>query len=198
VNYTPKQLNILQFLYRYQEEHGFSPTYAEIAKELSVSTITVFEHLQALEKKKAIRRRRHEARSVEVLDRSFLQGRTSRSLAVRGVFSQNEPLGQVAPGTEIFVGEVFNALGECFALKVKGDGLLVVHICDGDYLVFESTTVATENSLVLAFQEGGKAVLRRFVKSNGVERLEALDPSAPPPEGRAAIQAVCKGAVRKY
>ena len=31
MNYTPKQLRILKMIYDYQQEHGFSPTYAELA-----------------------------------------------------------------------------------------------------------------------------------------------------------------------
>ena len=64
MNYTPKQLQILRMIYEYQKGHGFSPTYAELAKDLGVSTITVFEHLEALERKNAIRRRRHEAPKI--------------------------------------------------------------------------------------------------------------------------------------
>ena len=59
MNYTPKQLQILRLIQSYQRDHGYSPTYAELAKELNVSTITVFEHLEALERKGAITRRRH-------------------------------------------------------------------------------------------------------------------------------------------
>ena len=36
MNYTPKQLQLLKLIYDYQEEHGYSPTYAELAKMLSV------------------------------------------------------------------------------------------------------------------------------------------------------------------
>lgn len=198
MNYTPKQLNILHYLHRYQEEHGFSPTYAEIAKELGVSTITVFEHLQALEKKGAVRRRRHEARSVEIVDHGFLRDRAvARPIHVRGIFIPGEPLAPVPPGTEISVGEYFASKGESFAVRVRGDSLRVVNIMDGDHLVFESTSVAPENALVLAVQGEDCLVLRRFVRADGVERLEALDPDAPPPEGRAVMQAVCKGLVRK-
>ena len=64
MNYTPKQLQILQMIYQFQQQHNYSPTYAELAAALKVSTITVFEHLEALERKGAIRRRRHEARSA--------------------------------------------------------------------------------------------------------------------------------------
>jgi len=71
MTYTPKQIQILKLIQDFQNENGYSPTYAEMAKKLNVSTITVFEHLEALEKKKAITRRRHEARSIEIIEPRF-------------------------------------------------------------------------------------------------------------------------------
>jgi hypothetical protein len=68
MNYTPKQLNILNLVKKYTLEHGYAPTLAELAIELKVSTVTVFEHLEALERKGALTRRRHEARSIELKD----------------------------------------------------------------------------------------------------------------------------------
>jgi len=67
MNFTPKQLNLLNYIREYNREHGFSPTLAEMSVHFSVSTVTIFEHLEALERKGAIKRRRHEARSVEIL-----------------------------------------------------------------------------------------------------------------------------------
>lgn len=89
MNYTPKQLQILRMIYDYQQENGYSPTYAELARQLGVSTITVFEHLEALERKGAIRRRRHEARSVEITEPTFLRQtqQQGRMLPVRGAIA---------------------------------------------------------------------------------------------------------------
>lgn len=67
MNFTPKQLNLLNYLREFNREHGFSPTLAEISAFFKVSTVTIFEHLEALERKGAIKRRKHEARSVEIL-----------------------------------------------------------------------------------------------------------------------------------
>ena len=67
MTFTPKQKQILKVIEDFQGANGFSPTYAEIAKQMSVSTITIFEHIETLERKKAIRRRRHEARSIEIV-----------------------------------------------------------------------------------------------------------------------------------
>src|SRR5437868_13630709 len=98
MNYTPKQLQILKLIHQFQEEHGYSPTYAELAKMLNVSTITVFEHLEALEKKYAITRRRHEARSVEITAPHFLLEQSKReslpisSLAMKGSIAAGTPI----------------------------------------------------------------------------------------------------------
>src|SRR5476649_1892695 len=93
MNYTPKQLQVLRMIYEYQKEHGYSPTYAELGKQIGVSTITVFEHLEALERKNAIRRRRHEARSVEIIEPNFLREQSTRkSLAIRGEIAAGAPI----------------------------------------------------------------------------------------------------------
>jgi SOS-response transcriptional repressor LexA len=68
MNYTPKQLEILHIIKRSTKERGYSPTYAEIASVMDTSPVTVFEHITALEKKGAIRRRKYEARSLEISD----------------------------------------------------------------------------------------------------------------------------------
>lgn len=73
MNTTPKQLEILRLIYEYQTERGYSPTYAELAKRIKVSTITIFEHMEALDRKGLIRRRRHEARSVEITDLGMVE-----------------------------------------------------------------------------------------------------------------------------
>src|ERR1043165_4954911 len=96
MNYTPKQLQILKLIQRFQDEHGYSPTYAELAKQLGVSTITVFEHLEALERKNAIRRRRHEARSVEIIEPNFLRENAARkTLAVMLLIAAGFPIEKI-------------------------------------------------------------------------------------------------------
>ena len=133
MNYTPKQLQILRLIYTYQNGNGYSPTYAELAKELGVSTITVFEHLEALERKGAIRRRRHEARSVEIVEPNFLREQTSRKhLPVQGYFSAGKALVAIEAHEEVCLGEFFSGSAQSFVLKVRGDAMAEEHILDGD------------------------------------------------------------------
>lgn len=95
MNFTQKQLEILNFVREYNLKHGYAPTYIEMAKFFNKSTITIFEHLEALERKGAIKRRRHEARSVEILvdsGKSFMErdGITYESLGEGVIQDTNE------------------------------------------------------------------------------------------------------------
>jgi SOS-response transcriptional repressor LexA len=64
---TQKQKRILDFIRRHLESHELSPTYQEIADELDVSKITVFEHIQALIKKGFLENKgKHKCRALRL------------------------------------------------------------------------------------------------------------------------------------
>ncbi|MFM7132788.1 MAG: transcriptional repressor LexA [Planctomycetota bacterium] len=66
MNLTPKQLRVLQLIRRSRKSRGFSPTMQELATALGVSRVTVFEHVEALVAKGALRRDPNKARSLSV------------------------------------------------------------------------------------------------------------------------------------
>ncbi|MFU8828323.1 MAG: LexA family protein, partial [Phycisphaerales bacterium] len=47
MNLTPKQLTILRLIRDSRVRCGYSPTMQELADELGVSKVTVFEHVEA-------------------------------------------------------------------------------------------------------------------------------------------------------
>ena len=65
--YTRRQLDTLQFILRYRQEHVISPTYHEIARGLGVTKITAFEHINQLERKHVLKRDRGRTRSIQIL-----------------------------------------------------------------------------------------------------------------------------------
>jgi repressor LexA len=205
MNYTPKQLQMLQLIYNYQEEHGFSPTYAELAKMLGVSTITVFEHLEALEKKCAISRRRHEARSVEITAPHFLLEQHQReslplnSLPVKGTIAAGAPIEALEDtSSQVMLGDIFNCKPSYFALKVKGDSMIDDHIMDGDLILVEKRDTANDGEIVVALDDNNQATLKRFYRENGKIRLQPSNSTMPPIiVDNCKIQGVFKGLVRK-
>ncbi len=75
--YTRKQTEVLELIAKAIREQGMAPTLEEIAQEMGVSRVTVFQHVQALERKGAIRRQARHSRAIEILDPVFrpAQGR---------------------------------------------------------------------------------------------------------------------------
>ena len=71
---TPRQIQVLTVIITYIDEHGFSPTFAEIGVSLDISRVTVWEHICALERKGVIRRERNKDRSIAIVAGVFIQG----------------------------------------------------------------------------------------------------------------------------
>ena len=61
---TPQQIRIFRFVRDYRNSKGYSPTMQEIANELGVSKVTVFEHVEALIQRGALIRTPNKARSL--------------------------------------------------------------------------------------------------------------------------------------
>src|SRR4029450_6181533 len=67
---TRRQKQVLDFLQTYLRRHGYAPSLEEIGRHLGVGSLaTVHKPLTRLEGRAVIRRRAHQSRSVEVLDR---------------------------------------------------------------------------------------------------------------------------------
>lgn len=204
MNYTPKQLQILRMIYDYQQEHGYSPTYAELARQLGVSTITVFEHLEALERKGAIRRRRHEARSVEITEPTFLRQtqQASRFLPIKGLIAAGRPIEAVAldAAEELPLADVFACKQNSYLLRVRGESMIDDHICDGDLVVIEARETANDGDIIVALDENGNATLKRIYRENGRIRLQPSNANMAPmyvEPHNCRIQGIYRGLVRR-
>lgn len=67
---TQKQVALYRYLTDHIEQHGFAPSFVEIAEHFGYRALaTVHEHLTNLERKGWIKRRYNESRSIETLVR---------------------------------------------------------------------------------------------------------------------------------
>ena len=64
MNLTPKQLRVLKLVDQWRRTKGYSPTMQELADQLGVSKVTVFEHVESLIAKGALERDANKARSL--------------------------------------------------------------------------------------------------------------------------------------
>jgi len=197
MNLTPRQLEIVRFIRDYVAEHDYAPTYQEIADHLGVSRPTVFEHIEALQAKGALRRERTRSRAIilsaevaEVAPKWPLLGRIAAGRPIEAVEDR-----EVLDLDTLFSGR----RGETFVLQVRGDSMIDEQIRSGDYVLVEKRSDARNGETVVALLEGGEATLKKFYKESGRVRLQPANPAMQPIYvDKVQVQGVVIGVLRKY
>ena len=168
--YTRRQLDILRFVGAYVQEHGMSPTLEEIGEHLGVHRVTVFQHLNALERRGAVRRSPQLARSIEVLDPDFMP---SAGVRILGRIAAGSPIEALEDPELVEADDVLPTDGDHYALRVSGDSMIEDGIHDGDLVVVRRTSSARNGQVVVAVVEGNEATLKRLYKEDdGRYRLQ--------------------------
>jgi len=207
MNLTPKQLHILTRIRDIRLSRGYSPTMQELADELKVSKVTVFEHVEALIKKGALIRKPNKARSLEVSPEAGLPDETRNSrLPLVGTIAAGLPIEAVEDREHLDLEELFTRStakqGDTFVLKVRGDSMIDEQIRDGDFVICEQRTTYRNGQTVVALLDNGEATLKKFYKErNGRIRLQPANDSFEPiyadPQD-VVIQGLVVGVVRAY
>lgn len=167
--FTEKQLRILKFIQHFRAQRGISPTMEEIAAKVGVTKITVYDHLNQLERKGALRRERFRARSIEPLV-WVGEGQGQFVLPILGARA-----GSSMPNGESLTLDLSAVLPlnkQCFAFRVDGDSLLNDHIRDGDYVIVERRPNPANGDLVVALADG-RSTIKRYFREKSRVRLES-------------------------
>jgi repressor LexA len=203
MNLTPKQLRILQLIRDWRVRKGYSPTMQELADEIGVSKVTVFEHVEALIRKGALVREPNKARSLSIADGIPVpdEARPLRFPLV-GRIAAGYPIEKVPDADEIDLTEfLFPTVQDesTFALKVDGDSMKDEGILSGDIVLVERTQVAQNGDRVVALLPDGSTTLKTFYKEDDHIRLQPANPDFEPIRVRfCQIQGIVKGVVRRY
>lgn len=196
---TPRQLEILTIIRDFRRKRGFSPTMQELADQLDVSKVTVFEHVEALVDKGLLRRSRHKARSLELTSDAVFPDERPTRLPLAGRIAAGSPLEAVEQGDAIDLEEVFAARGDTFVLQVRGDSMIEEQIRDGDFVVVAKRSTARDGETVVALLDSGEATLKKFYRHGGRVRLQPANSAYPPMYfDDVKIQGVVVGLIRRY
>ena len=195
--YTERQQQVLQFVRSTLEERGIAPTLEEIATDLGgISRVSVLDHLRALERKGAIKRRQREARAIEILDPEY---RPSRGVPLVGTIAAGAPILEASVREEVDLEEFLGVENGSFLLRVRGSSMIEDHICDGDLVLVESRTTARDGETVVAVVNE-EATLKRFQRDRDRIRLEPANASLTPmvfPADAVQIRGVVRGVIRR-
>lgn len=183
---TRRQAEILTFIQRYGETHGYPPSVREIGRALGLtSSSTVHSHLAALGKKGYLHRDPSKPRALEIL----LDERAVPPKKVVAV----PVVGQVAAGTPLLAQEniedylplpaEFLGDAESFILRVRGESMIDAGIYDGDYLIVRRQQTAANGDIVVARLED-EATVKRFYREADHIRLQPENPTMDPIRAR--------------
>jgi repressor LexA len=201
MNYTPKQLQIMNFIQEYRAQHRTSPTLEEIGNSLGVHRVTVHQHVAALVKKGAIRKLPQRSRSIEILDRDYLPDPT---LKVMGKIAAGRPIEAVEDPEPYTLDELMpiEPGQESYMLRVVGQSMIEDHITDGDLVMVDRSQSPYDGEIVVAIVDG-EATLKRFYReADDAIRLQPANSTMEPiyvrPPQQLDIRGVVRGVLRTY
>ncbi|HEU5298446.1 MAG TPA: transcriptional repressor LexA [bacterium] len=171
---TRRQKEILTFIQRYSDAHGYPPSVREIGQALGLtSSSTVHSHLTALEKKGYLRRDPSKPRALEILkDEREVPSKKVFPLPIVGTVTAGLPILAQQNIEDYFpLPQEFVRSEDCFILRVRGDSMIDAGILDGDMLVVRRQPTANNRDIVVARVED-EATVKRFFKEDGRVRLQ--------------------------
>ena len=188
---TKRQKEVLDFITSYVRDHGYSPSYEEMADGLALASVaTVHKHVSALQAKDYLKRAPNLSRSLEVTSK-WIREQDHRS---GGVIAMPSPsvevplLGRIAAGTPVeavagnetlnfadFVGDPGT-----YALQVRGESMIEDHICDGDFVLIQKTDRVRNNDIVVALVDGMETTLKRYFDEGDRIRLQPANSTMNP------------------
>ncbi len=183
---TRRQKDVVEFIAKFVDQNGYSPSYDEIAQGLNLASLaTVHKHISALQAKNYLRRGFNQSRSIEVAPKYIQEQRRSRQELPLEI----PLLGRIAAGTPVEAGQTNATLSfadfvgskDTYALEVSGDSMIDDHICNGDMILVEKVDHAKDGDIVVALVQGSETTLKRYYKElNGAVRLQPANSALKP------------------
>jgi repressor LexA len=193
---SPRQQEMLEFIRKYVQEHGYPPNMREIGQAAHTSSTSVVSYnLNILQSKGYIERGRDISRGVKLLDKAaFPSEAQSENLIVRvpilGRIVASAPVpipdDNLSPlnvdDSIALTRDILREKGPVYALQVKGDSMIDALIHDGDIVIMKPHAEIHNGDLIAAWLKAEKeTTLKRFFReSKNKVRLQPANPTMDP------------------
>ena len=177
---TKKQKAILDFVKSFQKEKDYPPTLEEIGKKFKLSSVgTVYQYIDALQKKGYIQRKKGYARSLELYEQ---KGSDLVEIPLMGIITAGAPIEAIRNPEPIDVPKsMLSRTGRHYALKVKGDSMIDEGIFDGDTIIVREQSVVDNGETAVAYlPDTDEATLKKIYKEKNRIRLQPANPKLEP------------------
>lgn len=199
---TRRQRQILDYLNSYSGEHGYAPSFEEIAEHFNYNSLaTVHEHLTNIERKGYIKRTYNESRAIEILPSDVIS--RAVEIPLLGAVAAGSPIDVSTSDETVSVPEEFvRRPGNHYALRVRGQSMIDDQIRDGDVVVVNDRSSADNGEMVIAMLEGSSATVKRYYRErDGRIRLQPSNDQMAPiyvREDQMQVRGIVVGVLRRY
>lgn len=195
---TRRQKEIYDYLISFIAEHGYAPSYREIAEHFELSSVaTIADHIETLRDKGVLQKNFNESRSLQ-LTPSWENSEEEFEVPLLGRIAAGSPIEAIRTRETIHIPR--DMMGpNVFALRVRGDSMIDDGIFDGDYVIIEQTNRARNGDIVVALIDQDNVTLKRFFKEKDHIRLQPANSKYSPIRSKkVVVQGRVKGIIRKY
>lgn len=201
-----KEREVLEYIAQFQKHFGYSPILTEIAKATGHrSNSTIHTIIRSLVEKGYIQKVEGNTRVLKIVNEkvtsAMFGSQPSLELPLMGFIAAGKPLEPHTDPNATFQVSASMISGKktAYVLQVKGNSMIEDGIFDGDYVVIEKTTQASNGDIVVALVDDNLATLKRYYKEDGKVVLKpansSMDPIYP---NSLTIQGKCVGLVRRF
>ena len=186
---SARQRKIFEYVRDFIDEHDYPPSIRQIQEACSISSTSVVDYnLRILERMGYIRRDREVSRAIEVTHGGTKRARVV-SVPIIGAIAAGQPISVPAADTWHAVAEdtidvsadMLRNRDEVFGLKVKGTSMIDALVNDGDVVILEQATTASNGEMVAAWIEDEQATtLKKYYLEGDKVRLQPANETMEP------------------
>ena len=157
-----KLIMVMDYIRKFSEENGYTPSVREICKECNIkSTATAHSYIEKLQDRGYLNKANNKKRSVTI-------GKSSGvSIPLIGMVTAGQPIFAYENYEDYYTfptGEFHS--DELFMLRVEGTSMIDAGIMNGDKIIVRRQNIAENGEIVVALVEDS-ATVKRFYRRDG-------------------------------
>lgn len=159
-----KLTRVMDYIRKFTEENGYTPSVREIAKECGIkSTATVHSYIEKLQSRGYLNKTDNKKRAVTIGKGSGV------TVPLLGVVTAGQPIFAYENYEDYFTFPIHEFKGEdLFMLRVQGTSMIDAGIMNGDKIIVRRQQTAVNGEIVVALiQEEETATVKRFYQRDG-------------------------------
>lgn len=177
---TRRQKEVLEIITRYIKNHGYEPSYQQIARQLGVSSKAgIAKHIKSLEEQGLLTRRRDNGKfNLELRPEDFLSKLISEIEWLD--VPRDENLTEDWENEPLYVPKFMLGFQEeerIRAFRVPNNSMLDEHIREGDVALIEKRSYARDGNIVVALVGNKRAVLKQYFRAGAKVELRPANPN---------------------